>query len=89
MRRVSEQMELGIKEAEAMATRSEGRIHFRLAGKTIQAVMTDGENLVIRTTCGNDVYIRWNERKGTPEFVKMSQRVVLPLAGSIGGAGKL
>lgn len=88
MKRVSEQMALGITDAEAMATRSEGRIHYRLAGKTVQTVMTDGEHLVIRTTDGSEVYIRWNDKSGLPEFVKMNARVMLPTAGAIGGAGR-
>jgi hypothetical protein len=35
-------------------------IHDHLAGKTVQAVMTNGQELIIQCTTGEEVVIVWN-----------------------------
>lgn len=64
-------------------------IHDRLAGKTVGAVLTNGKELIIHLTTGEEVVIAWIN--DGPVFVRQDVRLVLPMPNDtlIGIAGSL
>lgn len=54
------------------------KIHQHLKGKTIEAALTNGEDLILRLTTGEEVYITFDENG--PVFKKQDVRIVLPPA---------
>jgi len=62
-------------------------IHDRLAGKTVGSVLTNGKELIIQLTTGEEVVIAW--KNDEPVFVRQDVRIVLPMPNDslIGVAG--
>lgn len=61
-------------------------IHDRLAGKTVSAVLTNGQELIIQLTTGEEIVIGWSLISG-PFFMQQNVRIALPtmqLDGAIG-----
>lgn len=52
-------------------------IHDRLAGKTVFAVLTNGQELIIQLTTGEEIVIGWSQIDG-PVFLKQNVRIALP-----------
>jgi len=57
-------------------------IHDRLAGKTIQAVLTNGHELIMQCTTGEEVVIGWTT--DGPIFLRQDVKLVLPDARTSG-----
>lgn len=51
-------------------------IHDNLAGKTVEAALTDGERLILRLTTGQELRIEWQD--GEPTLTGIDVRIVLP-----------
>ena len=62
-------------------------IHDRLAGKTIQAVLTNGRDLILQCTTGEEVVIGWGI--DGPVFLRQDVRIVLPTTATAGVEGRL
>ena len=63
-----------------------------LQGKTIEALMMDGTFLIIRTTCGHEARIGWQDAKGnqlkaSPFLENLDVKIQLVGAGFSGEAG--
>ncbi len=69
------------------------KIHQHLVGRTVEYVATDGDRLVIRTTCGHEVRIVWTDdegrRHGEPALEGVDVRIVLPMAAAQGTGGSV
>lgn len=60
-------------------------IHDRLAGKTVAAVLTNGHELIVQLTTGEEIVIGWNS--DGPVFLRQDVRLALPslaLSGLLG-----
>lgn len=57
-------------------------IHDRLAGKTVQAVLTNGRELIVQCTTGEEIVIGWG--LDGPVFLRQDARLVLPTASAAG-----
>lgn len=62
-------------------------IHDRLAGKTIQAVLTNGRELILQCTTGEEVVIGWGI--DGPIFLRQDVRIMLPTATAAGVGDRL
>jgi hypothetical protein len=62
-------------------------IHDRMKGKTVHAVMTKGNELIIELTNGEDIVIVWNT--DGPVLLRQDVKITLPDAGGFGFAGGL
>lgn len=62
-------------------------IHHNLAGKTIEAALTDGKQLILRATNGQEFRIEWLD--GEPTLVGIDVRIVLSMASLGGSAARL
>lgn len=52
-------------------------IHDRLSGKTVSAVLTNGQELIVQLTTGEEIVIGWSPIDG-PVFLKQNVRIALP-----------
>lgn len=63
-------------------------IHDRVAGKTVSAVLTNGKELILQLTTGEEVVIAWG--LDGPVFVRQDVKIMLPMPTSpifgIGGS---
>lgn len=61
-------------------------IHDRVAGKTVNAVLTNGKELILQLTTGEEVVIAWG--LDGPVFVRQNVNILLPMpSGPIFGIG--
>jgi hypothetical protein len=60
-------------------------IHDHLAGKTVHAVLTNGHELIIQCTSGEEVVIVWNT--DGPVLLRQDAKVSLVPVGMFGLAG--
>lgn len=62
-------------------------INDRLAGKTVQAVLTNGRELIVQCTTGEEVVIGWGI--DGPIFLRQDVRIVLPTTAAAGVGDRL
>ena len=62
-------------------------IHDRLVGKTIQTVLTNGRELILQCTTGEEVVIGWGI--DGPIFLRQDVRIMLPTATAAGVGDRL
>lgn len=60
-------------------------IHDRLAGKTVEAVLTNGKELIVQLTTGEEIAIGWTT--DGPVFLRQDVKIQLPSIGLFGVAG--
>lgn len=60
-------------------------IHENIQGKTIDAALTDGTQLILRMTDGHEYRIKWED--GEPVLRGVDVRIVIPAAAMSGVAG--
>ena len=58
-------------------------IHNTIAGKTLEAALTDGKALILRAQDGHEYRIEWLD--GEPSLTAVNVRIVLPMV-SVDGA---
>lgn len=61
----------------------DGAINAQLEGKTIHRAYKDGTHLLLETTDGHTVFIKWEEEE--PRHVRTDVRVIFPGVSLLGG----